>query len=238
MGEFAMENGKVGKGVISAIIAAVKYLVLPVLIVSIIISLMSGISEDAFLLDNFETIRTYMIIFALPIIAIAFFVGFYPKGSYSRMTFGIAYTVLICVWLWVALRGGKIDITMDFVGAGVDFTPLLLLIIFAVSLKAVFFIAEAPSYREEFIKRRGLAGVQQMGGAVPAVGAQQEALPGDGTQTETESTKGEALSDPAIIDKQGSAPSTSVAMPRPSIPSTSNPGGEDRIVNRQEDSKT
>lgn len=235
MGEFAKENGKVGKGVLSAIIAGVKYLVLPVLIVSIIISLMSGISEDAFPLDNFETIRTYMIIFALPIIAIAFFVGFYPKGSYSRMTFGIAYTALICVWLWVALRGGKIDITMDFVGAGVDFTPLLLLIIFAASLKAVFFLAEAPSYREEFINRRNSTGVQQSGVAAPAVDAQQDAIPGNEPQIEL--AVSEAQSESASVEKQGSGPSTSVAMPRPSTPGTSNPGSEGKITNPPEGPK-
>jgi len=155
MGDFTLDNGKVGKGVISSVLAAVKYLVIPTIIVTILISLLNGMGAEEYLpMYQLDMVRTSLMIFAIPIIAIAFFVGFYPKGSYSRMTFGIAYVALICVWLWFAALGGKIESSIDVVGVGVEFAPLLLLFMFAVSLKALFYLAEAPSFREEFLRKK------------------------------------------------------------------------------------
>jgi len=165
MGDFALENGKVSKGVLSSVLAAVKYLVIPAILVTILISIITGLGGDEYLpMSQLETVRTSLIIFALPAIAIAFFVGFYPKGSYSRMTFGIAYVAMVCVWLWFAALEGSIETSVEMVGIGLIFTPLLLLFIFALSLKALIYVAEAPSFRAEFLKMRE----ERMAGTSPA----------------------------------------------------------------------
>jgi hypothetical protein len=153
MGDFDVKNGKVSKGMLSSILAAVKYLIIPAVIVTVLISLISSMGGDQFLpVDQLDTVRSSLIIFAIPVIAISFFVGFYPKGSYSRMTFGIVYVATVCVWLWFAALGGEIETSIEMVGLSVVYTPLLLLFIFALALKALIYVAEAPSYRKEFLR--------------------------------------------------------------------------------------
>jgi hypothetical protein len=186
MGDFALENGKVNKGIIGAILAAVKYLVIPVLIVSIILAMLSDFAEGYIPLEELEAIRLSLIVFALPVIALAFFVGFYPKGSYSRMTFGIIYVASICLWLWLAAQGGKIDASIEFVGLALDFTALLLLFIFAASLKSLFYIAETPSYREEFLKTKELGQEAQPGPSGPTNQAEPSPQPQNNTEVQTE----------------------------------------------------
>ena len=153
MDDFALRHDRPVKGIVAAILAAIKFLVLPVVIVTIIISLLSDVGGDVIPVDKLEAIQTSLMIFSIPVIASAFLVGFYPKGSYSRMTFGVIYVLLVCLWIWYAFQGGRLNADMEMIGAGVDFSPLLLLIVFATSLKAVYYISEAPSYREDFLRK-------------------------------------------------------------------------------------
>jgi len=167
MNDFALKHGKPIKGVISAVLAAIKYLVVPIAIITIVISLLSGVGGDILPIDRLEAIQFSLILFSIPVIALAFLVGFYPKGSYSRMILGVVYVALICVWIWFAFQGGKLNADIEMVGAGLDFSPLLLLIVFAASLKAIYYLAEAPSYRSEFLRNSGMVPVDE-GGAPPA----------------------------------------------------------------------
>lgn len=230
MGDFALENGKVGKGVISAVLAAVKYLVIPVLIVSLILAILSDFAEGYLPQEELEAIRISLIVFAIPVIALAFFVGFYPKGSYSRMTFGIIYVASICLWIWLAAQGGKIDASIEFIGLALDFTALLLLFIFATSLKSLIFIAEAPSYREEYLKKKEMGPEVQPESSGPVeqlTHSQPQKDPEVQTELQTEEkpeSDTEDIGIPVPIPESTTSPATSVAMPRPSIPDASESG--------------
>lgn len=157
MDDFAPGNGKVGKGIVGAVLAAVKYMVIPALVLTVLINLLSGMDQEAISMGELESLRTSFTLFAIPVIALSFLVWFYPKGTYSRMTFGVLYVISVCAWLWLALQGGELSANLDIAGTTIQFTPLLLLIIFAISLKAVFFAAEAPAYREEWLRERGVS---------------------------------------------------------------------------------
>jgi hypothetical protein len=245
MGDFALENGKVSKGIIGAILAAVKYLVIPVLIVSIILALLSDFAEGYLPLEELEAIRLSLIVFALPVIALAFFVGFYPKGSYSRMTFGIVYVASICLWLWLAAQGGKIDASIEFVGLALDFTVLLLLFIFAASLKSLFYIAEAPSYREEFLKKKELAEESQPGPSGPTNQVEHSLQPQNNPEVQTETQIAEEpesgpedvnISEPAT-ESTTSTP-TRISMPRPLSTDSSVSGSSEEVETNKDISES
>lgn len=155
MSEFALSNGNTLKGIISAVLAAIKYLAVPAILITIAMSILSGVDSEGIPLETFEAIRTSIIGFSIPVILMAFFLGFYPRGSYSRMIFGLIYVVFICIWLWFAFQGGRISVDVGEFGAGVDYSPLLLLFVFAAALKGVYYIAEMPSYRQEFLEKKG-----------------------------------------------------------------------------------
>ncbi|NYT12016.1 MAG: hypothetical protein GKC03_05620 [Methanomassiliicoccales archaeon] len=236
MGDFALENGKVSKGIIGAILAAVKYLVIPVLIVSIILAMLSDFAEGYLPLEELEAIRLSLIVFALPVIALAFFVGFYPKGSYSRMTFGIIYVASICLWLWLAAQGGKIDASIEFVGLALDFTVLLLLFIFAASLKSLFYIAEAPSYREEFLKKKELERGAQPGpsGSTNQAGPSLQPQTRSEVQTEAQITEEpksgpEDINSPQPATESTTSASTKISMPLPSSTDSSVSGSSEEV---------
>lgn len=156
MNEFAFSNGRPLKGVISAVLAAVKYLVIPTVLITIAISILSGVDAEGIPLESLEGIRTSVIVFSIPVVLMAFFLGFYPRGSYSRMTFGLIYVVFICLWLWFAFQGGEISAGAGELAVGVNYSPLLLLFIFAAALKGVYYLAEVPSFRQEFLEKKGL----------------------------------------------------------------------------------
>lgn len=239
MGDFALENGKVSKGIIGAVLAAVKYLVIPVLIVSLILATLSDFAEGYLPLEELETIRLSLIVFAIPVIALAFFVGFYPKGSYSRMTFGIIYVASICIWIWLATLGGKIDASIEFVGLALDFTALLLLFIFAASLKSLFYIAEAPSYREEFLKKKELGQEVQPGPSDPTNQVEPSPQPQNDPEVqpdiqkaeEPENTPEDVTVEPT--PKSTTSPPTRVLMPRSSTPDSSVSGSPEMDTNKE-----
>jgi hypothetical protein len=241
MGDFALENGKVSKGIISAVLAAVKYLVIPVLIISIILAMLGDFAEGYLPLEEFETIRLSLIVFALPVIALAFFVGFYPKGSYSRMTFGIIYVASICLWLWLAAQGGKIDASIEFVGLALDFTGLLLLFMFAASLKSLFYVAEAPSYREDFLKKKELGQEVQPGPNDPTNQVEPSPQPQNNPEVQTATPVAEepmsgaediGISEPATAST--SSPPSGIVMPRPSTPDSSIDGSSEEMESNKE----
>ncbi len=68
-------------------------------------------------------------------VGLAFFKGFYPKGSVSRMTFWLGLVAVVCLWIWFFLFGGSLIIDIaDMVELSVGFTPIVLILMFAAAL--------------------------------------------------------------------------------------------------------
>jgi len=160
MSEFAWREGKVSKGIIGAALGAIKFLVVPLAIIYVIISMTSGI-EDLPIQEKLEQVRNAVILVGIPLIGLGFFTDFYPKGSYSRMTFGIVMVAVTCVWIWLVTLRGELNISIESVGLNLDFSLLVLLFIFAASLKAVYYLAETPSYRKEWLDQCVIRGTAE-----------------------------------------------------------------------------
>jgi hypothetical protein len=152
MSEFSLNEGDIGKGIGASILAAVKYLILPILILTSASSMMTeaGGEEIAQQL-RLQDITNALLVLGIPITILSFFRGFYPKGSISRFTFGVIVTVLVCILIWMVTMGGNLVLEFDRFGLSLNFTGLVLLFILAAALKGIFYLAEMLSYRREWL---------------------------------------------------------------------------------------
>jgi len=146
MSDFSFNKGKPWKGIFASIGAAVKYVIAPIIIITII-----GSFVNEFIGDYLEAARNAVLIFGIPLIVISFFKGFYPKGSQSRLIFAVIATALASLWIWFVLQGGVFELSVEQVSLTVNYSLLVLLFIFVVVLNGVFYVGEYFSYRKEYL---------------------------------------------------------------------------------------
>jgi hypothetical protein len=150
--EFDLKIGSWSKGTVAAVLGGLKYLIVPVIILIFSTSLITdtGGQEIADQLGLGE-IMSAVIMVGIPITIVSFFRGYYPKGSVSRLTFGIIVVALVCLWIWLVTRGGNLALEFDQFGLGLVVTGFVLLFILAAALKAGLYLAEYFSYRKEWL---------------------------------------------------------------------------------------
>lgn len=146
MGDFSFKIGKTWKGALASIAAALKYVIVPIIIITIIASLAGELIGD-----YLEAVRNAILIFGIPLIVISFFKGFYPKGSQSRLVFALITTALVCLWIWFVLQGGIFELNVEQVTMTVDYSLLVLLFILVAELGGVYYAGEYLSYRNEYL---------------------------------------------------------------------------------------
>jgi len=154
--EFSLKEGKIRGGLFSAIGAALKYVVVPVVIFTMVAAFFSALNDlsDNLGLSLVSDMRNAALILGIPIIFLTFFRGFYPRGSYPRMTFALLTTAMVCVWIWFVMRGGKFQLSATGAELNMDISLLILLFVFAAALGGLYFVAEMFSYRKEYLAKR------------------------------------------------------------------------------------
>lgn len=136
-------------------VTAVKYLVVPILLIVGISTLLAQAGGDELAEQiGVDRVMDYLIVLGVPITVLSFFRGFYPKGSRSRMTFGVLVAGLICVWIWLILMGGNLSVQFEDVGMSINYVGLVLLFILAAALGGLFYVVEMFSYRQEWLASR------------------------------------------------------------------------------------
>lgn len=157
MNEFSLKEGKIRGGLFAAIGAAVKYVVVPLIIFTLILSFFSALNslDENLGLTMIGDMRNAALIIGIPIIFLAFFRGFYPKGSISRVTFAILTTAMVCIWIWFVMRGGKFQMSATVAELNLDISLLILVFIFVAALGGMYYVAEIFSYRKEYLTKRG-----------------------------------------------------------------------------------
>jgi hypothetical protein len=155
MSEFGFGEGSIGRGVRSAVVTAVKYLVVPILLILGFSTLLSQAGGEE-LADQIgvDRIMDYLILLGVPITVLSFFRGYYPKGSRSRMTFGVLVAGLVCLWIWLVLAGGYLSVQFDDVGLSLNYMGFVLLFILAAALGGLYYVVEMLSYRQEWLASR------------------------------------------------------------------------------------
>jgi hypothetical protein len=156
MNEFSLKDGRIRGGLFSAIGATLKYIVIPIIIFTVITGVLSAVSEfnENLGVKMVNDMRNMALILGLPIVFLSFFRGYYPKGSYSRLTFAIATMIMICVWIWFMMRGGKFELSATRADLNLDLSGLVLLFVVAAAIGGLYFVAELFSYRKEYLARK------------------------------------------------------------------------------------
>lgn len=139
MGDLSLKNGSFGKGIVGMLAAALVFLIIPVSVATLgmhvlelamaDISSYSELPLDADALAALQNeliwFRDKVILYSIPIIILAFPKGFYPKGNFGRVPFGILQSVTIALWIWYITNGGILPINVDIpleIVSGVDAT--------------------------------------------------------------------------------------------------------------------
>lgn len=154
MNEFSFSLGKLGKGALAAVGGLIKYVAVPALIIYGAIALLesAGGAEFSAML-GLDRLLVGVAVLGIVVSVLSFFRGFYPKGSRSRMVFGVASMAAAAAWLWVLAKGGRIVLEGDDMTLGIDYTGIVLLLLLAVALRGLYFVAEMLSYRKEWLAR-------------------------------------------------------------------------------------
>lgn len=165
MNEFHPRGGSMTKGILSATAGAVMYVVIPLIILASASSLMAdaGGGEVAEQI-GLGVIMENVLFVGVPIAAVSFFKGYYPKGSYSRATMGVALGALAGLWIWMATMGGRLDLQFEEIGLMIDVSGFVYLLLLTAALKAAYFVAEMFSYRKEWLQKRGVSPAPEGGG--------------------------------------------------------------------------
>jgi hypothetical protein len=155
MSEFSLDEGSVGSGVLAGVAGCFKYLVIPLLLalgLSSLLAMVDGqnISEQL----GLDRIMIFIVGLGMAITVLCFFRGYYPRGSFSRLAFGLGEVAMVCLWIWMVTNQGGMTVQLDEFGATLNYTGLVLLFVLGALLKGVYFVVEMFSYRQKWLKER------------------------------------------------------------------------------------
>lgn len=151
--DFRFRYGRLTKGIAMARSALLRYIILPVAVLIVLKAVISSLSATlaSDLSGTLSTTMTLLFFVGIPIAILSFFKGFYPKGSYSRMSFSIGIVAMIDLWMWYATLQGRFQASFDNVKVDINYQPYVLLVIIGVSLWAIYYVVELISYRKDWI---------------------------------------------------------------------------------------
>lgn len=156
MNEFSLKIGNAGKGIVSLVIAAAKYVLVPMLLLMAFTNIFAQIEGASTITDqlDLEGVKFFVLVLGIPITVLSFFRGFYPRGSRSRFAFAATITVLVCAWIWTIMMGGNMTLEIEKVGFSISYVGFVALFILAAALGGVFYFVEMLSYRREWLASR------------------------------------------------------------------------------------
>ena len=156
--DFNLRTGKIGNGAKAAKRSYIGWLLMPFLI----LSLVSGILDDATQIANnvalaqeIGNIASAIAPFALVIIALNFVWGFYPRGSFGRLTFGILKVPFILLLVNAVFLDGALEQALWNSDLKIALGPIIELFLIYTALVALIPVCELIDYRREWKFRVG-----------------------------------------------------------------------------------
>jgi hypothetical protein len=102
-------------------------------------------------MSHLDDISAHMVMLGIPMAALSFFKGFYPKGSFSRLIPAVAMVMITLYWIWVIGLGGKFVFdSVEEISINLDFSRLLMLVMVGTGLWIVYYVLELVLYRPEW----------------------------------------------------------------------------------------
>jgi hypothetical protein len=151
--DFNPRTGKIGDGAQSAKKAYIGWLVIPFFLLSVLAGTLddvSGITNNIALAEAIGNISSAIAPFALIIIALSFVWGFYPRGSFGRLTFGLLKVPFILLLVNAVFMDGALEQALWNSDLKITLGPIIELFLIYAALVALLPICELIDYRREW----------------------------------------------------------------------------------------
>lgn len=117
---------------------AIRFIVLPLILMYIIISSFPILVSEF----EFRKMASILIIFGGLIALVSSMEAYFPLGSKLKMIFGITSIATLCAWFWFLFSNEKIVVPFGSLVITLDLFGLLMVILFAISLRGLLPIGQ------------------------------------------------------------------------------------------------
>lgn len=156
LGEFDKKHFSLVKGALTATAHALKYLVIPYVLLAVGLMVLQGEDGPQRVADLLRDMQTVVLIFGIVLTALGFLKGAYPKGSYSRFLFGITAAVLVIVYVYSLLLNGRTQDVISREAFELDLNAIFVLYFFPALLAVLMQFGEFADHRRPWLEREGL----------------------------------------------------------------------------------
>jgi hypothetical protein len=151
--DFRVRYGSLYNGLKLARSTLIGFVIIPLIIIILIKAGFSSLNVEEVdtMMSNLDDISAYMVMLGVPMAALAFLKGFYPKGSVSRFVPAVVMVLITLYWIWVIGLGGKFVFdSIEEISISLDFSKLLLLLMVGTALWIVYYVLELLLYRPDW----------------------------------------------------------------------------------------
>lgn len=119
-------KGGLFNGIASSLYSALVFMIMPIVFILFFIGVINvavadlgtdlpQVAIDAIdeVIAGMEAFMFNVIVYAIPIVVVAFPLGFFKKGSFLRLLFGLAQVPLIALWLYYITGGGILQVDIS-----------------------------------------------------------------------------------------------------------------------------
>lgn len=151
--DFRLRYGSLFNGLKLARSTLIGFVIIPLVIIILMKAAFSSLNVEEVdsMMSNLDDISSYMVMLGIPMAALAFFKGFYPKGSFSRFIPAVVMVLITLYWIWVLGMGGQFVFdSIEEISINLDFSKLLLLVMVGTALWIVYYVLELLLHRPDW----------------------------------------------------------------------------------------
>lgn len=151
--DFRLRYGSLYNGLKLGRSTLIGFVVIPLIVIILMKAGFSSLNVEEVdsMMSNLDDIAAYMVMLGVPLAFLAFFKGFYPKGSFSRFLPALVMVLLTLYWIWVlGLEGRFVFDSIEEISIKLDYAKLLMLIMVGTALWIVYYVLELILYRPEW----------------------------------------------------------------------------------------
>jgi hypothetical protein len=154
MSDLSPRYGVLSRGLYGSARAVALFIILPVIIILVSVSLLEGTGNGSMLDRAILGLKMVFVTFGSILAVLSFFSEFYPAGSISRLLFGeIRALVVIALWYLIFIGSGMND-AIRTAGPDIDLVYLFYLIAVMIGLGMLYLVCEWIDFRETWRKSK------------------------------------------------------------------------------------
>lgn len=156
--DFDYHIGRYKKGIAAAWMAYVHYVVVPTILLVSADYALNGLNLEAksSIVASVGSMFGIVLLFGGVLVVVRFFRGFYPCGSISRASFGLATVPILVIFSWAILIGSGMESQLAQNKFLIDMSLVMLPVIMHVSFTALFELSEFKDGRRAYRRWIGL----------------------------------------------------------------------------------